>query len=340
MNSGKTFVVYFEWENTASNHSGMAYLFRFLKKENKKYLQLIRIPSSIDSWNKYFRKSFSYILIFILWFLTSPNDKILFVEYLGNCSGDQTWMAKKLRKLGLRGKIYGIVHLSESNLLELYGSEDYLRESLFSLDKIIVLGSSLEDYFIRLGFRDKVIRTFHYVDCNYYGPSEKKTENKRLRIISIGSLKRNFNYLREIIENCPDVDFEICMGKSRLEDMFKGLHNVTLYGFITEQQLLELMQKADVSISVLYDTVGSNVITTSLACGLPQIVSDTGSIRDYCDATNSILCNSLVDFVNAINKLQIDESLRDQMSQSAKIKAKTIDLNVFGKWFFENIILS
>lgn len=47
------------------------------------------------------------------------------------------------------------------------------------------------------------------------------------------------------------------------------------------------MAKADLSLNVMEDTVGSNVITTSMAMGLGLIVTDVGSIRDYCDESNA-----------------------------------------------------
>lgn len=339
MNRGRTYIIYFEWANTASNHAGMAYLFRKLKEFNKENIHLIRIPSSINDRNRYLQKTYSYLLVFFLKLMTSNKDKVLFVEYLGNRSGNQTGIAQKLRKYKVKTKLFGIVHLSESHLLELYENDNYIKESSTYLDKVIVLGSSLQDYFVRLGFLEKVICTYHYVDTSYYKPAKLKTENKRLRIIAMGSLKRNHNDLKEIIVASPNVDFDVCMGNAKLEAIFIGLNNVTLHGFLAEDKLLQLMQNADISISVLDDTIGSNVITTSLACGLPQIVSNVGSIKDYCDSSNTILCNNTLDFVIGIEKLRKDVELRTKMSKSAFLKSLKLDLSVFNNWFKNNILI-
>ena len=48
------------------------------------------------------------------------------------------------------------------------------------------------------------------------------------------------------------------------------------------------MANADISPNVMEDTVGSNVIVTSLAMGLAMICSNVGSIKDYCDDSNTI----------------------------------------------------
>ena len=95
MNRGRTYIIYFEWANTASNHAGMAYLFRKLKEFNKENIHLIRIPSSINDRNRYLQKTYSYLLVFFLKLMTSNKDKVLFVEYLGNRSGNQTGIQGK-----------------------------------------------------------------------------------------------------------------------------------------------------------------------------------------------------------------------------------------------------
>ena len=59
-----------------------------------------------------------------------------------------------------------------------------------------------------------------------------------------------------------------------------------------ESELRQHMANANISLNVMEDTVGSNVIVTSLAMGLAMICSNVGSIKDYCDDSNTILCNN------------------------------------------------
>jgi glycosyltransferase involved in cell wall biosynthesis len=53
------------------------------------------------------------------------------------------------------------------------------------------------------------------------------------------------------------------------------------------------------------DTIGSNVIVTSMSVGLAMIVSDVGSIKDYCKDDGAIYCNNddASSFIKAINEL-------------------------------------
>ncbi len=334
MSRKKTYIIYYEWANTAGNHAGMAYLFRTLKELNKKNICLIKIPTHINDWNRKFQKLYTYLLILFLYVKANKKDNVFFTEFLGNKSGNQTFIANKLKQWKIKANLLGLVHLSEKHLLELYNNDDYIRYSLSLLDKVIVLGSSLGKYFNRLGFNDdKVIVTFHYVDTNYYKPNLQKQKNEQLRVIAMGSLKRNHNDLRIIIEATPNIQYDVCMGNANLKSIFDRLDNVTLHGFLSECELLHLMQQVDVSISVLDDTIGSNVITTSLACGLVQVVSDVGSIRDYCDETNSFLCNTNEDFIKALNTISLNEKLRLNMSISTQDKAKEIDIKQFNLFF-------
>lgn len=63
------------------------------------------------------------------------------------------------------------------------------------------------------------------------------------------------------------------------------------------------MNESDISLNVMIDTIGSNVITTLLAMNLAMVVSDVGSIREYCDDENALFCQSEVDFVESLSYL-------------------------------------
>ena len=329
------YIVYYEWKNTAGNHAGMAYLFRYIKEQNPKTVKLIRVPHYIaKKANKYIQRIYVFLISLYIFVFSTPRTKVLFTEYLGNVSGNQTKMAFWFNILLWRGGIYGMVHLSESHLKELYGSDEYIRKQLSLVNEIIVLGSTLSDYFKRLGYGEKIWLTYHYVDTSYYFPLDKSNkETGMLNVIAMGSLKRNHHLLYDIAKRTPDIHYTICMGQADLSLIFKDLENVILCGFMSESELLHRMQMADVSMSVMDDTVGSNVITTSMACGLPQIVSDVGSIRDYCNDDNAIFCKNVDDFVVALNRLSCDRILLRSMSIAARNKAMDIDIKSFNKLF-------
>lgn len=324
--------------NTANNHSGMAHLVKELKKAFPSQIKLIETPKSINKWHVKMQVLHFYILSLWLKMLLSKSDKVLFMEYLGNSSGNQSDLAIKLRKLGVKNQFIGLVHLSGKNLLELYGTTEFLKLGADAIDNILVFGNSLANFFTELGYEDKVITTFHYVDTYYYKPSvELKSE--KLQVIHIGSMKRNFEQLKEIVKKCSEIDFHICQGHLKLSDYFQGLKNVKLYGFLSETELLNLMQSCHVSLSILFDTVGSNVITTSMACGLVNVVSDVGSIRDYCNDENAIVCNKVEDFILALNELSKSKIQIEKLSVNANNYAQKINLEKSIQ-FFKHILIN
>ena len=332
----KTYIIYYEWPSTAGNHAGMAYLFRKLKEWNKKNVRLIKIPTNISKWNSKIHKLYIYMIIIYLYVITTGKNNIFITEYLcGLDCGNLPLIAKKLQTLGTKAQLYGLAHLSEKHLLEIYGSDERIKNHLKLLDKIVVFGSSLSEYFNRLGFdEDKVIVTFHYVENSFYKPIEK-TKSQRIKAIAMGNLKRNFENLKAIIASTQNVDYHICMGNAKLEDIFSEFKNVTLYGFLNEDKFLHLMQQSDVSISVLEDTVGSNVITTSLATGLVQIVSDVGSIRDYLNESNAFICKNNNEFICALKSLEDSPELLEKMSSSALKQSETFEIKKFNEFFVE-----
>jgi hypothetical protein len=298
----RIFIVYYDFPNTSGNHTGMAYLAKQLKKKTGRVV-LYKTPRTINKWHNRLQKLWRDWTVFKINSSFKRGDSVLFMEYLTNASGWQTEIAINIREKKIPINLFGIVHLSGSNLLEVYNDETYIKKSVEVLDKTIVFGSSLKEYFDNLGFSKKVITTFHYVDTGFYKTTHLKEKNQKLQVICIGNIKRNFESLKTIIANTPSVEYHVCMGKSNLEPFFNNLLNVRLHGFLPEQELLKLMQQCDVSLSVMFDTIGSNVITTSFACALVNVVSDVGSIRDYCSEEDSIICKTELAFINSLNNI-------------------------------------
>ena len=79
--------------------------------------------------------------------------------------------------------------------------------------------------------------------------------------------------------------------------------------------------------------LGSNVIVTSLAMGLAMICSDVGSIRDYCDESNTIFCqnNDVSQFSDAITILSQNRNKLAAMQKSAIQKSKLLTIERFAQ---------
>ena len=66
---------------------------------------------------------------------------------------------------------------------------------------------------------------------------------------------------------------------------------------------------------------------------MPQIVSDVGSIRDYCSDENAFFCKEPKDFVKAIRLLSQNKDLCLKMGNSARKRAEELSLSKSIIWF-------
>ncbi|TAF45003.1 MAG: glycosyltransferase family 1 protein [Sphingobacteriales bacterium] len=326
-----TFLVYYDFKNTMGNHAGMAYLANFLKL-NVTNLKLIKNPNQEFKFGGFLSKIYAIYLGIYLALKVKKHDKIFFFEYLTKDIAYQDLTLFILRKLNIKNQIYVLVHLSGNNLLELYGYKSTIKEKLLLADKIFTLGSSLTKFIDELDIKKDVVTTFHYVDTNFYKPSDFKIEpsNKfTLKVICMGSLKRNFDDLKKVIEKCKHIEFHLCLGRMNKKTLLGNLNNVKKYDYLSEIELLKLMQSCNCSLSILHDTVGSNVITSSFSTGLVQIVSDVGSIRDYCTTKDSFLCNTITDYVAALNTLASNKEILNSMRGYSIKRAENLSKEKF-----------
>ncbi|MGP1992283.1 glycosyltransferase [Zobellia laminariae] len=242
----------------------------------------------------------------------NDGDSIYLLEYCGSLF-PQLSIAKYLRNLPLNIKIYGLVHLVPQKIEESF-TQNQLVNCLKPLDYVMTLGSSLSNFFVqKVGVQSSKVKTvFHYVDLEYYKPLVNYLEKKDSppSVLVMGNQKRNFTLLYKIVEDNPEIQFTICQGVMDLSDQFKNCNNVQLVGFVEEEELLGIMQRSDISLNIMEDTIGSNVITTSMAVGMAIVVSNVGSIKDYCKEDGAIYCENedASSFSQALKQLMTDQN--------------------------------
>ena len=295
---GLTYIVYYDFAITSGNHAGMSHLARLIGKERSEVRLIKSIPHQFR-FGTAFALLYAISLAVYFKFKLKKEDQVFFFEYLTKGVAHQDLTARWMKRLRISNALLGLVHLSGNHLLEKYKTEEQIRIKLKPLSKVFVFGSSLERFLRRACYQKEIVTTFHYVDNHYYRPlPAKQVQTPELRVICMGGLKRNFRLLKTVIAAMPEVHFNILKGNYDLKTEFEDCRNVTLHGYLTEDVMRSLMQECDVSLSVMEDTVGSNVITSSMAVGLVQVVSDVGSIRDYCNEENSFLCKTTADFID------------------------------------------
>ena len=135
-----------------------------------------------------------------------------------------------------------------------------LRKDCNLVDELIVLGSSLKKNLKEIGVISNIHFIHHYVDKSFYFPSV--ISNPVITLIAYGNMMREFDLLYKIISTVNNLDLKIivCLGKLTDHWGFCNLKNVEVYNYLSEDILLEKIQSADINLSVMTDTIGSNTI--------------------------------------------------------------------------------
>ena len=332
-------LISYEWRSTRDNHAGMGYLAQKLQERYPGRIIRISIPFRFSTWNRI--RKFVYLLRLTFSLVVKEKfESIFLMEFLsGKRHANHTLLAKLLRLLGYKGKIFGMVHLAPFKLLEIYGSSGKIVKLSRKVDTIVLMGNSLKEFLEKTGVNNEILFVPHYVDREFYKEEDGHINDSKLKVLVIGNTIRNYAKLKDIIYALPYVHFNICAGLAiHVYDPVSQLDNVTVYGYMEEDELIRIMHASDIGLSVMYDTIGSNAIVCSMAVGLPQVVSDVGSIRDYCDDSNAIFCNTTDDFIRAVNYLNTNREQISLMSKAAVKKSEVFDMQKIISWFKEQII--
>lgn len=331
-----------DWSNTSNNHAGMKYLCNQLQEKYPNDYKSIVIPDFVGAnppRNRIFRKwvylkaklNHAILLSCIYRKLVKTikqGDVVVLMEYMDLLYRTKNF-AYKIKSNIPGVSLYAMVHLVPGKLNRLFSSNDELQDWVRPIDKILTLGSSLTDYFVSRGIDRNIIHTtFHYVDEYYFKTSSISISSTPV-VIAMGNQMRNVKMLKEVVDNNQEVNFVICQGLQDMSDVFSNNKNVKLIPFVREEELREYMDKADISLNIMEDTIGSNVIVTSLAMGLAMICSDVGSIRDYCSNKDTLFCNTAKDFTNAIRLLSEDKELLYSMKNNALLKYNSLKIEAF-----------
>ena len=329
-----------QWGNLKGNHAGYPHICNLLQKAYPETYCVIECPPlNQKNRNKtIWGRILKYIVDPYISKMQYKNDLLKRCNQMLNVlkAGDDVFLleynmpatpqlvlAEYIKKHYVNVRVIAMTHLTPGVLLNWGQTKNKLLKWDRPVDIHVTLGSSLTEYFKSIGIKESKISTgFHAVDMDYYHPIDdiEKSDNRQITVITMGTLQRNYSMLSEVVKKCPNVNWIICKGTKDVGNLFEGCSNIRLVDFVAEEELRRLMNSADVSLSIFEDTIGSNVITTSMAMGLAMVVSDVGSIHDYCDTNNAIFCDNRVDaFVDAINSLNDKEKIRRMKKSSLDI---------------------
>jgi glycosyltransferase involved in cell wall biosynthesis len=327
----KMFIVCVRWLSTYNNHAGIYY---FLKKTAKLFpgfSQIIAVPEIKGIYGRHpeFYRFVNFLVTGYIRILVRPDDIVFLAEYFFNSSGmEQAYIAERLRG---RAKIAALAHLAPREISERYSDNEIFKNISYA-DKLLVMGNDLRNFYIAKGAPpEKISVVLHGVDNAYYGVKYRKIKNDGpLVVLFCGNVQRNYDVLSEIIKGTPEIQYHICRGRNiYLDERFAECMNVSLHTQIEENELRRIMCESDVSLNPMNDVVGSNVIVSSLSCGLAMVCSDVGSIRDYVPENAGLLFKNTQEAVEALRCLDKDRFLLHTLQMESLKKSKEIDFPLF-----------
>ena len=202
-----------------------------------------------------------------------------------------------------------------------------IKEILSKIDAIVVMSPEQADYFHQFLPKDKIHFIPHGIDTTYYRPGRRLKESHQFHCITVGHWLRDYRVVREVairLRQYTNIKFQLVSPQStELSD----LENVTIYQGISDAELLELYQQADVLFLPLIQSTANNSLLEGIACGLPVISSNLPSVKAYLGGKGAILINSNdpKPFAEAILHLVENPLTRQNMSNEARKRAEELD---------------
>lgn len=155
---------------------------------------------------------------------------------------------------------------------------------LRQLSGAVCVGTSQQEYLSKIIGADKVFFAPLGVDTEYYTPPASFASRDPNLCIMVGENYRDFPTLRGVIELVaymrPQTRF-VAVLPPRCYDLVGAHPNLTMRSQVPEDELLSLYRSASLMVLPLKDATANNALLESMGCGLPQVVTDVGSTRDY-----------------------------------------------------------
>lgn len=199
------------------------------------------------------------------------------------------------------------------------------------IDGILTVGTKQEGFFRNFVGKDRIFYVPHGVDSEFFKPLNKKLNKEYFECISVGWWQRDIDMLSSVIGIInKEKKFKVIFNIVTFGCFFKyfyHLDNVRLFTNLSDEELLKNYQNADILLLPLKDCTTNNAVLEAMACALPVVSTDVGSLTDYVDNGCAILSRrgDVNGMVEEIYGLFSDEAKRKRMSLNSRKKAEGFD---------------
>lgn len=194
------------------------------------------------------------------------------------------------------------------------------------LSAVVCVGRSQAEFFAELLDPSRIFFVPLGVDTEYFSPPSAATTRDPDLCLFVGENYRDFPTLRGVIELVaywrPQTRFVAVTSQSGAAQI--GCHpNLTVCSGVPEAEFRALYRSAALMLMPLHEATANNAILESMACGLPLVVTETGSIRDYVSPEAALLtpARNARRMAEAVMDLLNDPRAQQQKSTHARTQA-------------------
>lgn len=209
----------------------------------------------------------------------------------------------KFKSLFPKTKIVATFHQPPDELYNRWENSD--KKFLEPIDLAICMGRNQVPY-IQQYTKGLAVWLPHGVDTEFFKP-DSIIERDKCHIAIIGVSHRDtitlFHVLSSLKKTLPQIKVTIVM-KNAQESILGSLSWVDFKGFINDDELLQLYQKATVVLLLLNECTASNTLLETLSTGCPLIVTRVGGVMDYLGENDAIYTKKgdVTDIVEKVTK--------------------------------------
>jgi glycosyltransferase involved in cell wall biosynthesis len=192
---------------------------------------------------------------------------------------------------------------------------------LRQFDQVILVSPSQKEFFGQYVDEDRLHVILHGVDTSFFITGTKAPGKGRMRCITVGNWLRDWHTFERVVGKLPDMDFDVVSGQSAAP----RFPNVIVHSGLDDSRLAALYRTADVLFLPLLGATANNALLEGIASGLPVVSTDLEAVRAYLPGGEGILVSRGAEgYVDALRKLQRDDSLRSTMSRLARTRAEEL----------------
>ena len=167
------------------------------------------------------------------------------------------------------------------------------------------------------------------VETNYFRPAPSRRANQRLRLFLLGNTERDHAFIQEVGRRLPPEQFELRVRTdSQWEKGYRDVACATILPRLSDEQLLDEYQQADVQMMAMLDSAANCTLLESMSCGTPVMVNRLGGVVEYVDpACNVVMENDRqVDaWVERLCLLEKDRGALESMRPRTRSWAERFD---------------